>query len=239
MKNFVVIIIALLLPQLLNARNASEEYSNKDERSLVRKGNKEYESKNYVGAEIDYTKALEAAPLSRDAAFNLGNALYGQQRYEEAAKEFEKVINSETDPTKQSEAWYNLGNTLMKGQKYAEAIESYKNSLRKNPKDEDARYNLRLAQLLLREQLQQQQNQDKQDEEQQQQQQQQNQDKQQPQQNEDEREQEQQQLNPSQMTEENAQQILDALQQDERDTQEKVRKAIMEQHERRRTDKEW
>ncbi len=41
------------------------------------------------------------------------------------------------------------------------------------------------------------------------------------------------------MTEENAQQILDALQQDERNTQEKVRKAIMEQYERRRTDKEW
>lgn len=236
MKNFVVIMIALLLPQLLNARDAGEEYSNKDERSSVRKGNKEYESKNYVGAEIDYRKALEAAPLSRDAAFNLGNSLYGQQKYEEAAKEFEKVINSETDPLKQSEAWYNLGNTLMKGDKYAEAIESYKNSLRKNPKDEDARYNLRLAQLLLREQQQQQQNKDEQDEDRQQQQQQQSQNQQQ---NEEEREQEQQQLNPSQMTEENAQQILDALQQDERDTQEKVRKAIMEQHERRRTDKEW
>ena len=205
MKNIIVTVAALFFPFLLCAQDTDRERSNKNERSSVRKGNKEYENKNYVGAEIDYRKALEAAPLSGDATFNLGDALYEQQKYDDAAKEFEKAINSETDPVKQSEAWYNLGNTYMKNQKYAEGIEAYKNALRKNPKDEDARYNLRLAQLMLQEQQQQQQNPN----------------------------------SPTQMTEENAQQILDALQQDERNTQEKVRKAIMEQYERRRTDKEW
>lgn len=237
MKNIIVTVAALFFPFLLCAQDADRERSNKNERSSVRKGNKEYENKNYVGAEIDYRKALEAAPLSGDATFNLGDALYEQQKYDDAAKEFEKAINSETDPVKQSEAWYNLGNTYMKNQKYAEGIEAYKNALRKNPKDEDARYNLRLAQLMLQEQQQQQQNKDDRQDEQEQQQQQQQQ--QQPPQEQQQKEDNQQPNSPTQMTEENAQQILDALQQDERNTQEKVRKAIMEQYERRRTDKEW
>lgn len=237
MKNIIVTVAALFFPFLLCAQDTDRERSNKDERSSVRKGNKEYENKNYVGAEIDYRKALEAAPLSGDATFNLGDALYEQQKYDDAAKEFEKAINSETDPVKQSEAWYNLGNTYMKNQKYAEGIEAYKNALRKNPKDEDARYNLRLAQLMLQEQQQQQQNKDDRQDEQEQQQQQQQQ--QQPPQEQQQKEDNQQPNSPTQMTEENAQQILDALQQDERNTQEKVRKAIMEQYERRRTDKEW
>lgn len=235
----ITVITAMLSVTLCpDAQCAEAERSNKSERSSVRRGNKEYENKNFVGAEIDYRKALEAAPLSGDATFNLGNALYGQQKFEDAAKEFEKSVNSETDPVKQAEAWYNLGNTHMKNRNFAAGIEAYKNALRKNPKDEDARYNLRLAQLMLREQQQQQQNQDDRREEEQQQQQQQQQPKdEQQQQKEDDRRQQQQ--SPSQMTRENAQQILDALQQDERNTQEKVRKAIMEQHERRRTDKEW
>ena len=194
-----------------DAQGAEAERSNKSERSSVRRGNKEYENKNFVGAEIDYRKALEAAPLSGDATFNLGNALYGQQKFEDAAKEFEKSVNSETDPVKQAEAWYNLGNTHMENRNFAAGIEAYKNALRKNPKDEDARYNLRLAQQQPKDEQQQQKEDDRR----------------------------QQQQSPSQMTRENAQQILDALQQDERNTQEKVRKAIMEQHERRRTDKEW
>ncbi len=237
MKNIIVTVAALFFPFLLCAQDTDRERSNKNERSSVRKGNKEYENKNYVGAEIDYRKALEAAPLSGDATFNLGDALYEQQKYDDAAKEFEKAINSETDPVKQSEAWYNLGNTYMKNQKYAEGIEAYKNALRKNPKDEDARYNLRLAQLMLKKNNQHKQKKHAQKEKQKKQQKQQK--HQQPPQEQQQKEDNQQPNSPTQMTEENAQQILDALQQDERNTQEKVRKAIMEQYERRRTDKEW
>ena len=175
--------------------------------------------------------------MSGDATFNLGDALYEQQKYDDAAKEFEKAINSETDPVKQSEAWYNLGNTYMKNQKYAEGIEAYKNALRKNPKDEDARYNLRLAQLMLQEQQQQQQNKDDRQDEQEQQQQQKQQ--QQPPQDQQQKEDNQLPNSPTQMTAETAQQILDTTQQDGRNTQGKVRKAIMEQYASRRSDKEW
>ena len=237
MKNIIVTVAALFFPFLLCAQDTDRERSNKNERSSVRKGNKEYENKNYVGAEIDYRKALEAAPLSGDATFNLGDALYEQQKYDDAAKEFEKAINSETDPVKQSEAWYNLGNTYMKNQKEAKGKEKKKNAWRKNPKDEDRRNKQRERMVNEKRKKRQKQNKDDQREEQSKRRQKQN--KQQPPQEQQQKEDNQQPNSPTQMTEENAQQILDALQQDERNTQEKVRKAIMEQYERRRTDKEW
>lgn len=237
MKNFVIGIIALTLPLSASGQEKKPEYGNKTERSAIRKGNKEYNNKNYIGSEIDYRKALEADPASGVATFNLGDALYKQQKYDDAIEEFKKSAAMESDPKKSAEAWYNLGNAYMQGKKYAESIDAYKNSLRRNPKDEDARYNLRLAQLMLQQQQQEQQqdkNEDKKDQQQQQQQQnndQQKQDK--------KEEQQQQQPQPSQMTQENAQQILDAMQQDEKNTQERVRKAMMEQQQKRKTDKEW
>jgi len=66
----------------------------------------------------------------------------------------------ETDSIKSAQAWYNMGNVFMQDKKYAESIDAYKNALRRNPKDDEARYNLRLAQLLLKKQQQDQKNQD-------------------------------------------------------------------------------
>lgn len=235
MKTYIIITLLLAIPCVAFSENDnSSDSGNKSERTSIRKGNKEYESKNYVSAEIDYRKALEAAPSSVTANYNLGDALYKQGKYADAAEEFKKAAISETDPKKASEAWYNLGNSYLMDKKVPESIDAYKNALRQNPKDEDARYNLRMAQLMLQQQQQQQQEQKEDKKEQQQQQQKKN----NPQNKEDKKD-EQQQQQQTNMSQENAQQILDAMQQDERDTQEKVRKALMEQRERRRTDKEW
>ena len=217
--------------------NSRESSENKTERTEIRRGNKEYKSDNYVGSEIDYRKALDSNPSSLTATYNLGNSLYKQGKYSDAIKEYEKVVMSETDDKKLSEAWHNLGNSYFMEKNLPKSIEAYKNSLRINPKDDDARYNLRMAQLLLEQnqqdqQQQQDQNKDKQNKDQQQQQQQ-----QQP--NKDQQNKNKNQLQQTNMSQENAQQILDAMQQDERNTQEKVRKALMEQRQRRRTDKEW
>lgn len=217
--------------------NSRESSENKTERTEIRRGNKEYKSNNYVGSEIDYRKALDSNPSSLTATYNLGNSLYKQGKYSDAIKEYEKVVMSETDDNKLSEAWHNLGNSYFMEKNLPKSIEAYKNSLRINPKDDEARYNLRMAQLLLEQnqqdqQQQQEQNKEKQNKDQQQQQQQQQQNKEQ--QNKDKN-----QLQQTNMSQENAQQILDAMQQDERNTQEKVRKALMEQRQRRRTDKEW
>lgn len=237
MKIFIIITLLLSLPSVVFSENDNRSDSgNKTERTSIRRGNKEFEAKNYVSAEVDYRKALEASPSSVTANFNLGDALYKQEKYADAAEEFKKVAVSESDPKKASEAWYNLGNSYLMDKKVAESIEAYKNALRQNPKDEDARYNLRMAQLMLQQQQQQEQQQQENKKEQQQQQQQQQQNQQQ---NKEDKKEEQQQQQETKMSQENAQQILDAMQQDERNTQEKVRKALMEQRERRKTDKEW
>ena len=210
----------------------------KFERNTIRKGNGLFNDKKYTEAEIEYRKALEANPSSEIATYNLGAALYKQQKWNDSRNEYRKIVQASSDSLRAAHAWHNLGNISFQEKNYAQSIEEYKNALRRNPKDDETRYNLRLAQLLLKKQQQEQQNQDKNDDKDQQ-------DKnkdQQKDQKQDQQEQnkpQQQQPQQSQMSKENAQQILDAIQQDERDTQEKVQKALMQQQKRRKTDKEW
>lgn len=210
----------------------------KVERNTIRKGNGLFNDKKYTEAEIEYRKALEANPSSEIATYNLGAALYKQQKWNDSRNEYRKIVQASSDSLRAAHAWHNLGNISFQEKNYAQSIEEYKNALRRNPKDDETRYNLRLAQLLLKKQQQEQQNQDKNDDKDQQ-------DKnkdQQKDQKQDQQEQnkpQQQQPQQSQMSKENAQQILDAIQQDERDTQEKVQKALMQQQKRRKTDKEW
>ena len=191
----------------------------KVERNTIRKGTE---------AEIEYRKALEANPSSEIATYNLGAALYKQQKWNDSRNEYRKIVQASSDSLRAAHAWHNLANISFQEKNYAQSIEEYKNALRRNPKDDETRYNLRLAQLLLKKQQQEQQNQDKNDDKNQQ-------DKNKDQQNKPQQQQPQQ----SQMSKENAQQILDAIQQDERDTQEKVQKALMQQQKRKKTDKEW
>ena len=205
----------------------------KVERNTIRKGNGLFNDKKYTEAEIEYRKALEANPSSEIATYNLGAALYKQQKWNDSRNEYRKIVQASSDSLRAAHAWHNLGNISFQEKNYAQSIEEYKNALRRNPKDDETRYNLRLAQLLLKKQQQEDQKQDQQEQNNNQN----NQDK-----NKDQQEQnkpQQQQPQQSQMSKENAQQILDAIQQDERDTQEKVQKALMQQQKRRKTDKEW
>ena len=241
MKPYILILLlgCITISFPLNAQNgeAGSSSGNKNERVETRKGNKEYGSNNYVGSEINYRKALEANPSSEIAAYNLGNSLYKQGKYAEAQEEYKKVINSISDDNKAAEVWHNLGNSYFMEKKLQESIDSYKNALRLNPKDEESRYNLRVAQLMLQQQQQDQQQNKEEQKEKQNRDQQQNKQQQDKQLKQDNKEQQQQQQ--TNMSQENAQQILDAMQQDERNAQEKVRKALMEQQKRRRTEKEW
>ena len=225
----------------------------KSERNSIRKGNDLFNDKKYTEAEIEYRKALEANPSSEIATYNLGAALYKQQKWNDSRNEYKKIVQASSDTLRTAHAWHNLGNISFQEKNYAQSIEEYKNALRRNPKDDETRYNLRLAQLLLKKQQQDQnqdQNKDQQDQnkDQQKDQKQQNQDQNKNNQNKQNQDQKdnQQQNNPqqqqpqqSQMSRENAQQILDAIQQDERDTPEKVQRALMQQQKRKKTDKEW
>jgi len=98
--------------------------------------------------------------------FNLGDAMYEQENYEESNKLFTEVTERITSPEEKASAYYNLGNTYMKENKFQESIDAYKNSLRLNPNDPDAKYNLEYAKQLLKKQQQQQdQNKDNKDQE--------------------------------------------------------------------------
>jgi tetratricopeptide (TPR) repeat protein len=137
---------------------------------LVRSGNNEYKDGHFKAAEIDYRKALTKAPNSQKAAFNLGNSLYKQQNFDEAAAQYLKLAQSENKEAPKANVYYNLGNSLLENKKYKESIDAYKMALRQNPKDEDTRYNLSYAMTKLQQQKKQEQNKKQQQKQQQQQQ---------------------------------------------------------------------
>lgn len=134
----------------------------KTERDYLRSGNKLYNDSLFIKAEIDYRKALEINPKSTDAMFNLGNSLLMQQKAKEAMEQFESASKVEKDKDKLAQIYHNMGVILQSSKQYPQCIEAYKESLRNNPKDDETRYNLALAQKLLKDQQQNQdQNQDK------------------------------------------------------------------------------
>ena len=206
------------------------------EASDVRSGNREYKKQNFTEAEIDYRRALETNKNSYEAHYNLGDALFKQDKYAEAQTEFEtaaKLLDTKKDKERYAKSMHNIGNCAFAQQQYDKAVAAYQQSLRANPKDNDTRYNLVKAMELLQQQQQQQQQQQNQDQQQQQQQQQQ-QDQQQDQQ--DQQQEQEQQQQDDQMDKETAEQILQALEQDEQDTQEKMQR---QQGKKRRVEKEW
>lgn len=147
------------------------------ERKHIRNGNREFAEEKYLDSEIEYRKALDKKNLSFEGQFNLGDALFKQEKYDEALEQFQILAGTETNPQNLAQVHHNIGNSYMALGKIPEAIEAYKNSLRNNPMDNDTRYNLIAAQKMLQQQQQQnQQNQQNKDQQQNQDQQQQNQD---------------------------------------------------------------
>jgi Ca-activated chloride channel family protein len=205
-----------------------------NERKVIRQGIKAYKQGDFGEAEVQFRKAGDINQESFEAAFNTGAALYGQKKYEETVKQFEPLVGRAEDPGSVAHVWHNIGNSLLESRQYAQSIEAYKNSLRLNPKDMDTKYNLAYAKKKLQDQQQQQQqNKDQQQQQKQdQQQQQQKQNQQQQQQKQD------QQPQPLQISKEDAQRMLEAIQQQEKDVKEKVdiKKAAVAKV---KTEKDW
>ena len=210
----------------------------KTDRDYLRSGNKLYNDSLFIKAEVDYRKALEINPKSTDAMFNLANALLMQQKAKEAMEQYESVSKIEKDKEKLAQIYHNMGVILQSSKQLPQCIEAYKESLRNNPKDDETRYNLALAQKQLKDQQQNQQNQDQQQQQQEQKEDKQDQNKDQQEQNQDQQQQpQQQQQNKNEMSKENAQQLLNAVMQDEKNVQDKVKKQIQIQG--KKLDKDW
>lgn len=216
----------------------------KSDRDYIRSGNRLYKDSLYAKAEVDYRKAIELNSHSSHAYFNLGNALLRQQKAKEAMEAYETAVKVENNKMRQGHIYHNMGVILQSQKQFAPAIECYKNALRRNPHDDESRYNLVLCQHQLKnspqdnsnDQNQQQEGQDQQQKDQQQKnkEQQQKEDKQQQQQSQSSKPKEEE----GAMSKENIEQMLQAAMQDEKATQEKVKKA-MTQPRRKRLQKEW
>lgn len=212
------------------------------DRQLIREGNRQYRSKQYEKAEVSYRKALSKNENNPQAAYNLGCALMMQQKDSAALELYKKAAILEKEKDRLAKVYHNIGVMMQNHQQYDQAIEAYKQSLRNNPHDNETRYNLALCQQLRKNQPQnqnnQQQKQDKQDQKKD--------DQKDKQDNKDKNEdknknddkQQQQQPQPEQMSRENAEQLLNAAMQEEKATQERMKKA-MQQPSRRNLQKNW
>jgi len=119
--------------------------SAQNEDVLIKKGNEAYNKKLYEVARDEYKKAAEKNPVNQKAQYNLGNALYKTEKPEDAILAYDAAIQNSKLPIEKSGAYYNKGVVLQNNKKLPECIEAYKNSLRLNPADEDARLNLQKA----------------------------------------------------------------------------------------------
>lgn len=114
-------------------------------------GNDEFEAKKYADAEADYRISLSKTRKNAIASYNLGNSIYRQNQAGEAKYSYLKAIENASDKPQKFQAYHNLGNAYMKEKNYSQAVEAYKNALRNNPADEQTRYNFALAKKMLKE----------------------------------------------------------------------------------------
>ena len=211
-KKPMAMLLLLIVPTLAFAQS---------DRHFIRTGNKLYRNQNYPKAEVEYRKAMSQNGSNAHAVYNLGNALMMQQKDSAAIVQLENAGKMEANKTRKAMAYHNIGTICQRHQLYGDAIKAYEEALRNNPNDNETRYNLALCKRL-----------NKNNKEQQQQQQQKEQQKEQ-------KQKEKQQPKPKeQMSKENAEQLLNAAIQDEKATQQRLKKAT-QQPSRRTVEKNW
>lgn len=236
--------ILLTIATLIIAFNAFGQ----SERSEIRQGNREYKKSDYLNSEISYRSALEKNPSSVKGNFNLGGALFKQDKLDEAKQSFEDIASSNVDAKIRAKAYHNLGNTFFKQQKLKEAADAYKNALRLNPSDDETKYNLSEVLRMLKQQQNQQNekgdNNDKKDDKKDENNNDKNDDKQDDKkdnkkdddkQNQDNKEQQQQE---QKISPEDARRMLEAIQKNEKDVQQKVLEQQAKQA-KVKVDKNW
>ena len=139
MKRIVYLIFTLAVTLFVTTEAQAQKWP---ERSRVRRGNRAYERLDYDRAEERYREAQQLSDTCFEATFNLGDALYKQQRFDEAEKVFTALAADSTrNNLDRAHSYYNLGNSLFQQKKYQEALAAYKRSLRLNPADLETKYN--------------------------------------------------------------------------------------------------
>ena len=258
MKIFVF--LKYILPAAVLMLSSMSAYAQVDKKD-VRRGNRDFRKENYREAEIDYRKALVKDSLSLAANYNLASTLYRQGDMEQAGKVLDNVKEVAPVSAAAADYWYNRGDVALEMKDYQAAVEAFAESLKINPGDLDAKENFIYAKKMLQNQQNNQNNQNNQDQNQDQnqnndqnqdnqdknddkqddqnkndqdQQNQENQDRNQDQNNDRNRQNEQPKISPQA-----AQQMLQAIQAKEKETQEKVKEEKAKALKSRQKEKNW
>ena len=109
-------------------------------------------NENFIEAEKKYRLGVSAKQNNAAGSYNLGNAYYKSELYDEAMLRHLEAINNSGLKLEKHKAYHNIGNTLMRQKRCKEAVSAYKNALRNSPSDDESRYNLALAQECAKEQ---------------------------------------------------------------------------------------
>ena len=242
MKQLIIILCFFSLSVIAQEKSDAPKVVNeKLARKYVREGNLLYNQQKFADAEVAFKKAIENNPTYETAKYNLGNAFSQQNRNKEAIAQYELLAKETKDKEMRFKLMHNIGNNYYKEKEYQKSIEAYKNSLRTNPKDDETRYNLALAQKMLEDQQNkdkdkdkdqdkkddQQKDQDKQDQEKEEGEDEQddknNQDQNKdPKNPEDDKKEQQKQQQPGKLSPQQMQQLLEAMNNEEKKTQEKM-----------------
>lgn len=221
MRHIIINYSMLLLLLTAAASNTAAQ----EERPHVRRGVALLEQERFAEAEAEFRSALQLKPSSFEAAYNLGTALFRQEKYDEALQQLQATTPfGNDDKQRLASLFHNLGNSYLFGQNIDQSIEAYKQALRHNPLDDETRYNLIAAMKLKDEQEEQEEEQqEQQEQEQQEQEQQEQQEQEQEQQEQEQQDQQQQQQQESEgISRENAERLLQALEEDEKELLEKM-----------------
>ena len=222
----------ILILMLLAVASASFAQNDRD---YIRRGNRLYRAKKFNKAEVEYRKAVAANSENPQAVYNLGCAMMMIQKDSVAVTYFERASQLEQNKLRRAKSNHNIGVILQNHKMYDKAIEAYKNALRDNPNDNETRYNLALCKKLLKKQPKDKdrkkdnknkdKKQNKQDNDR-------NNDKK------DDNNKQKEQPRKEHMSKDNAEQLLNAAMQDEKQTQQRLQKAIQRPR-RNRSQKNW
>jgi tetratricopeptide (TPR) repeat protein len=153
MKIIIAISLFIVQPLLLRAQYFE-----------LREGNNKYLAGDYDEAKRRYDKIIaeeERFENKKEAIFNSGNALYRMKKFDDAESDYRKIAeNAILPPILRADAYYNIGNGYFTRAKDAQgeqkesllkdAIKHYKESLKLNPNDLQAKQNLEFAKALLK-----------------------------------------------------------------------------------------
>ena len=222
MARYILMSLFLALTLMANAQT---------DRQLIREGNRLFYKQQYDKAEVMYRKAVAKNPSNPQAVYNLGCALMMQSKDSAAVVQYEQAAKLEKNKLRLASVYHNIGVVCQNHKMYGDAIRAYQQSLRNNPHDNETRYNLALCKRLQKQNKKKDDKNKKENKKQQE-----NKDSNN---NKDKNKDKNNQQPKEQISKDNAEQLLNAAIQNEKATQQRLKKAMQKPGSRKSSDKNW